>query len=341
MSPVWHDCAPLKKCGLFSGPIKLSDNEFILAPSTDSPTKWHGLHKYNADKDSWDKFIKYSTPNESTDFDIAINDNNQTLMLYDFEGNLTTFDIHKKTANTQSITSWGEIGSDPRCVILDNQLHIICGYSSNKHYIYDESTKNLEIVHQFKEIQLGLYEHRLCHIKSQNKLLLFGGMEYKSGGSQLMDMIWEYDIAKQKWTKLDIKLPEPCRKLGVLLTNDERYLILFGGYTDDGFIKRIYLLDLIQMEWKESKYKCPCDGEFGAICMTSNGDERRNKYLVQGYVRELGVDNICDDIIGLVMKWLCTEWVHLLEPGNSFIDDAYDKCEANHWKANLMDILPN
>jgi len=200
-------------------PIRWNNGEFILAPFKYDEEDIQTLQIYNVDGDSWRRGIEYSTTETSTDLDLVINDNDGTLMTYDFEGNLTTFDMDKQTANHVNIK---DVGSDPQCVILDDQLHIIGGYNSNKHYIYNPNTNELEEMYEFQDLGFGVYEHRLCHIKSQNRLLLFGGKKF----GELMDKMWEYQIDNKLWKKLDIKLPRPCRKMGTLLTMNERYLIM-------------------------------------------------------------------------------------------------------------------
>merc|ERR1712241_1339518 len=69
---------------------------------------------------------------------------------------------------------------------------------------------------------------------------------------------------------------------GFILTEDERYIILFGGECMDIDLDTIWIWNLESMQFTESKIRCPVIGGF-RVQMVSN--LKRNVHLVSGFVR--------------------------------------------------------
>ena len=116
-----------------------------------------------------------------------------------------------KTLEVEIIRSNVFVGYKPILLMIKDECHIIGGSHSRIHYKWNSKLKQLEKVFKFSHIYLGegIHLHATVHIKSQNKLLLFGGYhdEHES-----LDDIWEFDTnfscsKDKKWIKLDnIKL---------------------------------------------------------------------------------------------------------------------------------------
>ena len=62
--------------------------------------------------------------------------------------------------------------------------------------------------------------------------------------------------------------------------------------------------------------------------MDAAGHGIKKRCLVDGFLRDIGMNCVSQDIIRLIMEWICIEWVHLIQ------------VIGIHWKANLMNILP-
>ena len=335
MSTLWIKCAPLK-VRLFSGPILLNGNEFVLAPFTNS-FNCKRLQKYNITENKWTDYLEYKAKS-STDFDMAINNKDKTLIIYDFKGQLTTFNTKTDQTNMMIPDVPQKIGSDPRCVIIDNQLHIVHGYKNNKHYVLDIKSKQLQTTYEFTDFENGhgLYEHSLIHLKRKQKLLLLGGVP--SNSTEYNKTIWEYSIVDKIWKKLAIKVCEPARYFGCVVTDDERYMIILGGRVQ-GYMTsdRIYILDLNLMVFRKCHVELPVTTICGAVVVAD--DKYKNECVVCGFLRNIiGVDDDSyfpsDDIVGLIMKWCLNEWIHVIGPSSRF-----EECESNHWKIKVSDIL--
>ena len=79
---------------------------------------------------------------------------------------------------------------------MDNQLHIIGGYDSKKHIIFDPVTKKFIDHYSFDMdgVKYGLSGPGLVYVKNKKLLYLMGG--YDDGGEteqeRRLDKIWRY-----------------------------------------------------------------------------------------------------------------------------------------------------
>ena len=137
-------------------------------------------------------------------------------------------DIHQTDIN---------VGSNPMLLMINHECHIILGGSSRFHYKWNSELKLLEKVHKFGQV-LALEGHGVIHIKSQNRLLLFGGFDEISEES--LEGIWECDLNDTLiWRKLEnIELPTEMESFAWVLSKCENYLVIFGGMNDYGVILR-------------------------------------------------------------------------------------------------------
>ena len=110
----------------------------------------------------------------------------------------------------------------------------------------------------------------------------------------------------------NIKLPFNIQLFGYVLTTDEKYVIIFGGWDQaiwgDG--DDIYIWNLESMEFRKSEKKCPTKSQFHACIMGYQVDD----LLVHGYLRMCSKDDIeylPQDIVKLVGHWCCNDFLHL------------------------------
>ena len=87
-------------------------------------------------------------------------------------------------------------------------------------------------------------------------------------------MVWIYDLNeknKRKWVK-KCKMPERMCYFGYVLSADERYILLFGGYTTGKkLVKKTYVLDLESMKFiKTSSISSPAAGSVRATMGEDN-----------------------------------------------------------------------
>ena len=160
------------------------------------------------------------------------------------------------------------------------------------HYKYNSTHKKLDKIFEFTHFSLGLHEHGAVHLKSQNKLLLFGGYDHVARVQ--FDDIWEYDLSaaniENKWVKYkDIKLPMKMSQFAWVLTKNEDYIIIFAGYclglgNLGARFKNILILDLKQMKFYSSKIKMTGDGYACAVLMYGRETDDR---VISGYIRNI------------------------------------------------------
>ena len=84
------------------------------------------------------------------------------------------------------------IGCYPILLMINNECHIVLGGRSNYHYKWNKHLENIEKISKIEFGLSGLGEHGVAHIKTQNKLLLFGGHDIRM--DVYSDEIWEYDM---------------------------------------------------------------------------------------------------------------------------------------------------
>merc|ERR1712176_1377402 len=132
--------------------------------------------------------------------------------------------------------------------------HIIGGTQSNKHYILRPKLQRFKQIHVFKEYPNGFSSHSAVFIKSQNKLLLFGGC----ANFDCLDTIYSFCLYECKWTKLTKTLPIALKNAFCILSGNEKFILIFGGFVS-GFYKKqnedIYVMDVDTFQFRKCKIR--------------------------------------------------------------------------------------
>eukprot|EP01083_Nonionella_stella_P125680 380151_1 len=68
----------------------------------------------------------------------------------------------------------------------------------------------------------------------------------------LLQDIFCYEYALNKWSKLSLELPMQDKSFGCVLTSNEKYVMLFGGASHSG----IFVLDVMSMKFIKCSLKC-------------------------------------------------------------------------------------
>merc|ERR1712228_1059948 len=134
-----------------------------------------------------------------------------------------------------------EVGVNPSTLFVDGQLHIIGGSRNRKHLMRDvyggdeKSNNSFETIHEFEDWSKGNQNCGLVYVKSKNQLILFSGYN-QYNDHKYAQMVWVCSLDekknKKKWTK-KVKMPERACYFGYVLSADEQYIVLIGGYTTD------------------------------------------------------------------------------------------------------------
>eukprot|EP01084_Bolivina_argentea_P087918 158728_1 len=169
-----------------------------------------------------------------------------------------------------------ESGGNVELCILNNTIHAIGGYSSALHSIWKNDNDNK--INTFIQNVIGnrpkhqsLHGHALVTIESLNQILILGGKDNSIFGGYLRD-IWVCQTQKQmQWTKLtETILPHKLCSFGCIKTNDEKYIIIFGGCSRSVLRDEIWILNVNgenpnKWQWKKCKIKCPKKAKYYAV----------------------------------------------------------------------------
>ena len=198
-----------------------------------------------------------------------------------------------------------------------------------------------EMVHIFGTKDSDRIERfKIIHVPSKKMILFIGG--FNGHQNRFLDTIQSYSTITNKWTTLNIKLPQEMHAFSHAITKNDQYILLFGGMnygydTDDMFV-----IDLNGMWIKKSKIKCPIhSNKFSSIIMNDN---LKQKLLTNGFVRMCYKDKSFNTVkelpyylIELIDTFYSNEWVHLMESPVLYAWEDF----GQHWKMSVDDIINN
>lgn len=313
----------------FDIPIPISGEEFIVAPYHSHYWRTNGLYKFNTIIGKWIE-TEYKYPsNIRTSFHTSAYDKvNKILYIYNKEALLIIINLESEECQIKRVSNVGKYAAS---VVINGEFHIIGGFKSNKHMKWSVKDQRFIEIFHFKEAGIGYYLHKLCYIESKQVLISMGGYVTTTRSSRSCDHIYLYDIRNNKWHRSPISMPRRMYSFGYILTPNEKYIIIFGGNTTN----HVHIFDLHKQKMvrlSQNIIQCPINGGFHA-CVMSN--YKKGKKLINGWVKKLWkrmefkkVRKLNYDLIQLIIKWYCTEEVHLIH---------FNKKE--HWKRDLAEIV--
>ena len=152
--------------------------------------------------------------------------------------------------------------------------------------------------------------HRLISLR--NNLFMFGG--YDRDKHEYLDTIYQCNTKEMKWSKLDIKMPKQLYLFGCTTAINDKYVLIFGGYSGHYHSDDIYILSLLTKRFTKSQIKCPTKSKFEAI--TTN-DRYRDELAVFGFVRSSWQSSQIPDhyfpphyMLSLMHSYYLMEFVH-------------------------------
>eukprot|EP01084_Bolivina_argentea_P145829 255504_1 len=309
-------------------------NEFIVATIL-------GLYKYNMNNDKWKKVLQFQDNPLLSAFinhEYTLSMNHCTQKLYLF-GKTSTVIIDMKTYKIElSKLNRKNIGGYSVGTIINNECHIIGGTNNSCHLKWCDKKQKYFKIHKFKGIKKGIAYGKLINIQKLNCLLLFcgydpGAKKTSKGLVPWFNIVQKYSIKKHKWETLkEIKLKNDRNAFGLVLTSDDKYVIICGGIehvlNESQSTNIIEILDVQKMEFKQCKISCPKQSAFNAIIRT---DRFIDDLLGYGFVKsntELFVPNVIIDLI--VTFFAQNDFLHLI--------DVY---KYDHWKIPVSSIIDN
>ena len=165
-------------------------------------------------------------------------------------------------------------------------------------------------------------------------VLHFGGEDEEE--EEDIETIHKYSVSAQTWTALSCQLPMALESVCCVVTSDEKYVLLLGGQTYDGWNifehDGILVYDVEKEKIRKSAIEVPSEvaDDFTTTNIAAIALEEDAYVLVSGYLR--GFEEIPLDIVHLIGDFIHMEYVYLISK------KSYQK---NCWKIAVDDILNN
>eukprot|EP01084_Bolivina_argentea_P231701 390656_1 len=259
------------------------------------------IYQYCTVKNKWIMLKQMEYKNNYDITSLAYNSQNNELYI----SNGVTVEQVKINKNININQNEIKLQQKQNAIIINNDYHY---FNGRKHYIFNNKTN------KFDTISGQWYDnYGLIYIQSKNELLLIGGDGSYGGCS---NEIYKCEvkqgvklrIANKSWSKLNTILPNRISRFGSVLTNDEQYIILFGGLRHRGggmgpdgqvYNDKIYIFNLETMSIKEITKRCPENGIMKAV-ITKPMHDYKVDLLIHGFIRNEKIINIPVDVINSV-----------------------------------------
>ena len=349
MASKWSECTSLPtNIVRFSNAVKINDNEFIIASENHSiyktsfESEYHGILKYNTINKTWTNLVKYPDDMTMEDHQIAYNPNNKKIYLQGLDMCVIIYDINNK--KFKIFSSHIQCGSNPTLLIINDELHLFGGFSSNKHLLFNKTYCEYKTIDEINSSIQGLHKPYSVYVPSKNCAFIMGGTEINMPlGTNACDTIYLYNFNTKTHEKLDVCLPKEYSSLSAVLNADQDKIILFGGRVENAVVyDDIYIFDINTYKFTKSKIKCPCPGDFRPILMDNSSIE---ELIVFGYLHyiwnQIKVNKsyiLPMQLIKLIEKFYAYKDIYLIKYLFDFSADNSKKRKAKMWRINANEI---
>ena len=309
-----------------SRPVMINDTAFITASDKTDPMKNEsggGVLLYDTVTDEWSMYFRYPDDVRLViDYPtIHLDRDNQTLYVHSDGGTLLIIDTVTKSFEIRAIL---QAGSYAHCITLHDQFHLLLGFDSNKHLIFEDvhsESESLMAPKTFHEIT----DFEVCegagfvHCELRRMLFLFGGYDkherYRGVSMEPYKVwCWEYET-ENGWSHYkNMRMPGHLRQFGFAVTADERFIIMSGGrnLTTGVNQKVIYIMDIDEGVIREIDVECPATSVWHSIIVPQNPMDR---LLINGYLRN---SKFPQELIKVVLSWYSCEQMHLLKDNEHY-----------------------
>ena len=199
-----------------------------------------------------------------------------------------------------------------KLLIIHDDIHLFGGDSNSHSVLRQNQTEPIKLC-DYGDTGKSMYNHDSIYSEQNKMIYTFGGSDEEEGTLDT-DTMYSYDLKTENHEVLDLKIPDGGWELfGCIMTNDERYIIIFGGIENSNVSDGIYIFDMMEMSVRKSNIKCPQPGTYYAISMDDN---TRSNIIVTGYIRLIIKQFASDDVMSLMTQWFAEEMVYLIERGS-------------------------
>lgn len=229
-----------------------------------------------------------------------------------------------------------------RLVIIGDDIHILGHFIGNsaanqlalQHIVFYKSNLTLKSVPGRIDGHIES-RHNDILVKSRNSLIIFG---CDRNGN---DRVIEYSLTTNQYRCCQWMKPSTLNVIGgVVISEDERYVIFFGGerrweranmMVSLKTVRTIIICDLKTGIIRESALRCPLNGYFRGIMMN---DPQRDELMTFGFVNRMfrmkalqNVQPLPRYLVQMIGHFVASESIHLASKN------------GGHWKVELDDIL--
>ena len=296
--------------------VKLNDYEFIVVPSIEIYEKT-AILKYNIYTKKWTEIWKSDGRMKSDRHTVLINENKDKLYLYASGGYLIEIDL--KTGQYLINYDFRKLIDNPgntKLIKCDDKYRLIESishrYWSQSCTVHQQKIITFDIISkdELKVDIISTVEHEYktdydtpsikdaFYFKDKMKVCILGCDKALSCTNKIhFHSIINGDDA------YDDKISEfPTGFSTVLITTDEKYMIIFGGGEEGKH--NIYIMNLDRMDIKLSSIACPEEYSMGAMLMNEKGE------LVTGFINDV-IKDCPFEIIELIQNWYGRHCIYL------------------------------
>eukprot|EP01084_Bolivina_argentea_P253416 425658_1 len=312
VDPRWIELAPLPPNFSVDEATIINPKEFIVTSYFQTTT----VYKYNASKNEFIKFIDSKDTKLLFFENVAYNKQAQKL----YFRQLNNIESVELSTNKRKLITNTTIGT--YFLFIDNFLHIID--SHNNHCVGLIHNDKFDIIRNtFSMNSDTLRQASAINIPSKQLILLIGGYTDNLANNK---NLWIHSVSSNHWKKLK-NISFEGYSFGCVLTSNERYIILFGGfaynynYECDTARNNIWVLDMkYDNNWKikKSEICCPMFGHCHGV--RSGGIDSKDELLVIGFIKKcfamkvfIHLDLPPVYIMKLISRWYCGEMIHLIK----------------------------
>ena len=270
--------------------VKIDDKHFII-PYTRSG--YLRFKKYDIKTNKWTKLhTQYKLQSISSDLQISY-DAKSNCVYFLHNSKLICIEINEEENNIIIYPLNEQLQGYLDAMIMCNEyFHVFEVNWFNQQYIH--YIWNNDTLTQHSSITDFSSHFKSFYVSSKKELFVVGG-----------DTIHRFCNKEKKWNILDFKLPQKLGLFELILTSDERYVIIF--HKSD-----IYVLDWKLMKMRKSKLRSPCSKDLTAVLMDY---KEENDLLVNGFINQETKRfemNIPLALINLIGIWVSTQYVHVI-----------------------------
>ena len=294
------------------------------------------IFRFASSTNTWHRYKISNHPQELKYMTIAI-DSKSVLYILTCNAFIATLKLEEDASNkwqSQSIRNSYPVINGNQAIMINDELHIIGGYNSYDgsigHHKYNQNTQKLELVQDFCNDIVecrGIKHHRI--VKVDDKIFMFGGLDYMRRCNS--ELILEYDVKRNVWNKLKIKMPIAVNSFGCTSILNGEYIVLLGGY-GGRYRDEIFIYSVKDEKFKKCRIKCPKKAQYHAFTMN---DTKLSNLSVFGFVTyEWKNCKIPDHLfpprylINIMVRYYGCEYVHLL-----------NMHDGEHWEIDVFDLI--